>query len=191
MLWHNPSVLLTQASSQNCGFPSGVSAKCRFARAQGRLYCGNYYFKNNYSAQGEFSSPLTRGRLVPRWSAPQRLTLTLGMLRSLRGTRTTGGCCAMKSAARLNLSRKRDLPLSASGIPSAEQRALPSRTGGEWRHFCNRGPLKMPPEELSFKSHEKCRARPARHFCELVLCPTQNSKEVIFTEHCHCHKRDG
>ena len=36
-----------------------------------------------------------RGRLVPRWSAPQRLTLTLGMLRSLRGTRTAGVRCSM------------------------------------------------------------------------------------------------
>ena len=77
-------------------------------------------FKNKSSFKQGFLAQ--KVRLVPRWSATQRLTLTLGMLRSLRRTRIAGIRYSMNVLLVPICCVQHVLPFPASGSPSAKQR---------------------------------------------------------------------
>ena len=81
-------------------------------------------------------------RLVPRWSATQRLTLTLGMLRSLRRTRIAGIRYSMNVLLVPVCCGQHVLPFPASGSPSAKQR-FARAPKGELPRLYNRGLLKI------------------------------------------------
>ena len=77
---------------------------------------------------------------MPRWSATQRLTLTLGMLRSLRRTRIAGIRYSMNVLLVPICCVQHVLPFPASGSPSAKQRFARAPKGELPRLYNKRAP---------------------------------------------------
>ena len=164
--------------------PPPLKQMLREAR-QARAECREGVLKSYLCFKAGF--PPQKVRLVPRWSATQRLTLTLGMLRSLRRTRIAGIRYSMNVLLVPVCCGQHVLPFPASGSPSAKQR-FARAPKGELPRLYNRGLLKIGARGSWLpKTHGNCRAPPAREFREphtvshfiLSLVNTQISLAIL------------
>ncbi len=117
--------------------PPPLKQMLREAR-QARAECREGVLKSYLCFKAGF--PPQKVRLVPRWSATQRLTLTLGMLRSLRRTRIAGIRYSMNVLLVPICCGQHVLPFPASGSPSAKQRFARAPKGELPRLYYKRAP---------------------------------------------------